>query len=178
MKITMIAAMDRNRVIGGAAGGLPWRLPRDAQHFRDYTRGKHLLLGRRTYEEMLGWFTDQTPLVLTHRRDYQPATGRAAHTVDEAVAEAFELGAGELVVCGGGATFAAALPYADELRLTRVDAEVDGGAHFPDHEADHAWETVAEERHEADAENAHAMTFLTLRRVSPSSLRPSRLHLL
>ncbi|MCB1078710.1 MAG: dihydrofolate reductase, partial [Verrucomicrobiae bacterium] len=85
MKISMIAALDRNRVIGTGNGGLPWRLPRDVSHFREYTQGKHLLIGRRTYEEMLGWFSDQVPIVLTHRRDYQPTIGLAAHTVDEAV---------------------------------------------------------------------------------------------
>lgn len=178
MKITMIAALDRDRAIGTAQGGLPWRLPRDVSHFRAYTQGKHLLLGRRTYEEMTGWFTDHTPLVLTRRRDYVPPVGRAAHTVDEAVAEAFELGAPELVVCGGASVYLAALPYADELRLTWIDAASGGTARFPDHEADHDWETLESVRHEADAANAHAMTFVTLRRLRPSSLRPSRLHLL
>lgn len=178
MKITMIAALDRNRVIGTGSGGLPWRLPRDVAQFRLYTRGKTLLIGRRTFEEMRGWFTDQTPIVLSHRRDFAPVGSLAAHTVDEAVGEAFERGAPELVVCGGAAVYTAALPYADELRLTLVETAGDGPLRFPDYRAGHSWETLSEERHEADAENPLAMTFLTLRRISPSSLRPSRLHLL
>ncbi|MFV1995779.1 MAG: dihydrofolate reductase, partial [Verrucomicrobiales bacterium] len=73
MKISMIAAMDRNRVIGADRGGIPWNLPRDRRRFRSHAAGKHLLLGRRTFEEMKGWFEDQqTPIVLTHREGYDP----------------------------------------------------------------------------------------------------------
>lgn len=178
MKITMIAALDRNRVIGTGHGGLPWRLPRDVAQFRAYTRGKFLLLGRITHGEMTGWFTDQTPIVLSHRRDFSADGALTAHSIEEAVTEAFERGAPELVVCGGAAVYTAALPYADELRLTWVETETAGTVNFPNFTADHAWETLSEERHEADRENAHAITFTVLRRVKPSSLRPGRLHLL
>ncbi|MCB1231898.1 MAG: dihydrofolate reductase [Verrucomicrobiae bacterium] len=184
MKVSMIAAMDRHRVIAKPEGGLPWKLPRDVKRFRDYCAGKHLLVGRRTFEEMDGWFTDHKPIVLTHSREHDTGLGQTAHTVEEAVTEAFEDGAPELVVVGGGAVFAAALPFADELVLTRVDLEVAGGddledyPRFPDYEAEVEWETIHEEHHEADVENPAAMNFLTLRRVRPSSLRPGRLHLL
>ncbi len=178
MKVSMIAAMDRNRVIGTGEGGLPWHLPRDVRRFRSYTAGKHLLIGRRTIEEMDGWFTDQTPIVMTHQADYRPGRGRVAHSVDQAVTEAFEDGAPELVVSGGASVYAAALPYADELVLTLVDTATGDGVTFPDYEADTEWETISEEHHPADEENPFPMTFVNLRRVSPSSLRPGRLHLL
>lgn len=178
MKISMIAAMARNRVIGTGDGGIPWRLPRDTLHFRDYTAGKHLLLGRRTFGEMTGWFRAHIPIVLTRDERFEPAIGQVAHSVDEAITEAFEDGAPELVVCGGASVYRAALPYADELCLTLIDAEVEGEAVFPDYEAEIEWEKLSEESHPADAENAHPMTFVRLRRIRPSSLRPSRLHLL
>ncbi|MFV1995778.1 MAG: dihydrofolate reductase, partial [Verrucomicrobiales bacterium] len=103
-----------------------------------------------------------------------------AHSIDEAVSEAFEEGANELVVCGGGSVYAAALPYADELILTLVDAHVaDGeGARFPDYAAEIEWETAEQEAHPPDSENQHALSFVTLRRLRPSLLRPARLHLL
>ncbi len=184
MKVSMIAAMDRRRVIGNAEGGLPWRLPADVRRFRAHTEGKHLLLGRRTYQEMAGWFSTHTPIVLTHDRDFAlSGEGRIAHNVEEAVTEAFEAGARELVVVGGAKTFAAALPYADELMLTRVETDVAGRDPeslpvFPDYVDGIEWETLEEEFLPADEENPLAMTFLTLRRLRPSSLRPGRLHLL
>ena len=179
MKVSMIAAMDRSRLIGNAEGGIPWRLPRDTQHFRDYTAGKHMLLGRKTISEMEGWFTDQTPIVLTHAPPPNFPWPRVAHSVEEAVTEAFEDGAEELVVSGGASVYAAALPYADELVLTRIDTEVNGeGRRFPDYEAEIEWEMLSESHFPRDEETPFAMDILHLRRVKPSSLRPGRLHLL
>ena len=106
------------------------------------------------------------------------ARDRTGGAFGEAITEAFEDGAPELVVCGGASVYRAALPYADELCLTLIDAEVEGEAVFPDYEAEIEWEKLSEESHPADAENAHPMTFVRLRRIRPSSLRPSRLHLL
>ena len=80
MKLSMISAMAHGRVIGTGHGGIPWHLPRDVKHFREYTQGKHLLLGRRTFEEMLGWFTDHPPIVLTHNTNYDPEVGSVAQT--------------------------------------------------------------------------------------------------
>lgn len=182
----MIAAMDRHRVIGYPEGGLPWRLPEDVRRFRAYTEGKHLLLGRRTFQEMTGWFSTHFPIVLTHERGFETSgPGRVAHTVEEAVTEAFEAGAKELVVIGGAKSFVAALPYADELVLTAVDTEVadakgrdlESLPRFPDYLDGIEWETLSEEHCPIDEENPMAMTFRTLRRLRPSSLRPGRLHL-
>jgi len=172
----MIAAMARDRVIGTGSGGIPWHLPRDVARFREFTAGKHLLLGRRTYEEMSGWFSDHTPIVLTRNEEFRADPGRVARSVDEAITEAAEDGADELSVIGGASVYAAALPYADDLYLTRIEADVEGRARFPDYADGIEWETITEESFEADAANEFAMRFVHLRRVRPSSLRPSRFH--
>lgn len=178
MHITMIAAMDRNRVIGSRDGGIPWKLPRDQNRFRAFTEGKHLLVGRRTYQEMVGWFGSRIPVVLSFQREFPaPEGGLMAHSVDEAISETAERGGEELVVCGGAQVYEAALPYADELFLTRVDTESDGTILFPVFDKEIIWEKVSEEAFEADAANPFPMVFQRLRRVSPSSLRPARIHL-
>lgn len=46
----VVAAMSRNRVIG-VEGGLPWSLPEDRRHFKDLTRNKVLIVGRKTLDE-------------------------------------------------------------------------------------------------------------------------------
>lgn len=163
MQVSLIAAMDKNRLMGSAAGQLPWHLPRDVAHFRAATAGKWLLLGRRTYEEMDGWFTDQTPLILTRDADYVPQ--RAFHRVFTDVREALEFarssGAGEVVVVGGGEIFAATMPMATRLILTRIDAryEVADGVYFPAFEETGEWRLVHAEDWPADAENAVPMRF-------------------
>ena len=155
----MIAAMTRDRVIG-TGQGIPWHLPRDSAHFRAYTAGKCLLLGRKTYEEMLGWFTTQTPIVLT-KSPNEPLEGEpsAVSSVEEAITLARLLGAEELVVSGGAQVYALAIEYADTLVLTRVQAVIPGQAVFPDFESSSAWHCDRRQAFDADAENAHAMEF-------------------
>lgn len=179
MHIIMIAAMDRNRVIGARGGGIPWTLPRDRERFRAFTEEKFLLVGRRTYEEMAGWFGSRTPVVLTTRRDFPaPEGGLVAHNVEAAISESAERGAEELVVCGGGQVYEATLPYADELLLTFIDTQSGGVVRFPDFNEKITWEMVSEDAFEADEANPYAMVFRRLRRVTPASLRPMRIHLI
>lgn len=176
MHVTLIAALARNRVIGTGEGGIPWDLPKDRERFREFTAGKALLLGRVTFEEMEGWFSDQTPIVMTSRENYEVADGVVVRRVEEAITIAAERGAEELCVCGGAHLYQIALPYVDEMFLTRVETDVAGELRFPDYEEAIRWETVAEESHPADPDHEYGFTFLHLRREHPSSLRPGRMH--
>jgi dihydrofolate reductase len=126
--------MDRNRLLGDA-NGIPWKLPADVAHFRDCTRNRWLLLGRRTFQEMRGWFdAGHTPLVLSSDCGWDPDVGRLVASVPQALALAGLAGQKELVCCGGAQTYAAALPYADQLVLTMIEKAYPAGkdaVHFP-----------------------------------------------
>ena len=128
--VTLIAAVSDDGFISKGAG-VPWELPEDKVHFRRYTAGKWLLLGRRTFEEMQGWFSDHTPLVMTRDERYEPAIGKRVSSVEEAVALAEERGQKELVVCGGGQIYAEAMPHAQRLVITRVADRLGAGVAFP-----------------------------------------------
>ena len=53
VELSIIVAVDQNNLIGSDQGGLPWKpVNRDKEHFRKYVKGKALLLGRKTFEEM------------------------------------------------------------------------------------------------------------------------------
>ncbi len=170
MKVTLIAAMDEDRLIGVAGGGLPWRgLERDKCHFRSYTAGKALLLGRRTFEEMLGWFDGgHRPIVVTRDPSYRPEGGHpVVASVDEGVGLARARGEGELVGCGGATLYRLALPAASELNLTVVHhrfGPAEGGAFFPD-PGPEGFREVGRERFEADDENPWPMSFVLMRRA-------------
>ncbi len=170
MKLSMISAMAQGRVIGTGHGGIPWHLPRDIKHFRNYTRGKYLLIGRHTFEEMQGWFSDHFPIILTRQTDYTTELGSVAHTMEGAMDQARASGAGELVVCGGAGLYHTALPYADELILTLIDTGIEGTALFPDYENAAEWETLSDEAFSADKDNNHAMRIVHLRRLHPTAL--------
>ena len=158
MKVSMVSAMTRDRVIG-TGDGIPWHLPRDSQHFRAYTAGKPILLERRTYEKMIGWFTTQMPIILTHQEGYAAEGAEVVHDMPSALAAAERLGAAELVVSGGAQIYEVGLPHATELILTIVDASVGGRARFPDFKAAGDWHCTRRESHAADKENAYALEF-------------------
>lgn len=51
LTLSLIVAMDRNRVIG-SNNTLPWRLPDDLRYFKSVTMGKPILMGRKTFESI------------------------------------------------------------------------------------------------------------------------------
>ena len=128
--VTLIAAVSEDGFISKGKG-VPWHLPEDRAHFRRYTAGKWLLLGRITFEEMHGWFRDHTPLVMTRDAGYEPVIGRRVSSVAEAIALAEQAGESELVVCGGGQIYAEAMPCAHRLMITHVAARLGSGVPFP-----------------------------------------------
>lgn len=126
---------------------MPWDLPEDRLHFRRYTTGRWLLLGRTTFEEMTGWFRDDhTPLVMSRNRDFRPLRGRRVASVEEAAGLAEEAGQKELVVCGGGQIYAAAMPLATRLVITRVASRLESGVPFPTFSPTE-WKLVKSEAH-------------------------------
>jgi len=143
MLVTHIAAFAEGRILGSASGGIPWDLPRDRAHFRARTAGRWLLVGRKTYGEMEGWFGDRTPIVLTRDTGFLPFLPghRVATSVSEALDIARANGVGELIVCGGAGVFAATLPFAHRLLLTRIDLrlELPDPVRFPDFSASGEW---------------------------------------
>jgi dihydrofolate reductase len=127
-----------------------------------------MLLGRRTFEEMAGWFTDQRPIVLSRQPDYRPPgefppQTCVASTIGAALSEARARGESDLLVAGGAQIYGLALPFADELLLTEVHVALAGVAHFPNFSPED-WEEISREHFAPDAENRHPMSFVTYRR--------------
>ena len=147
MTVTIVAAVARNRVIG-SAGGLPWHLPDDLQRFKRLTVGHVLVMGRETYESVGRPLSDRTTVVVTRNRAWDAGHDSVlvARGVREALAKAAELD-DEVFVVGGARIYEAALPLADRLELTFVDAEPEGDTFFPDVDWE-AWREAARERGE------------------------------
>ena len=158
MKLSIVAALSENRVIGRAAE-IPWRLPDEQQAVKQLTMGQSLIMGRKTWESIGRPLPGRTSIVLS--RDPHFAVDNesvlVARDLDAALALARERGDDEAFVFGGEAIYALAIPQADALYLTTVHADVEGDAHFPAFDPS-VWELVSQERHEADARNEHAFT--------------------
>ncbi|HEY6075798.1 MAG TPA: dihydrofolate reductase [Gaiella sp.] len=140
MTVTILAAVGRNGVIG-VDGGLPWHLPDELQLFKELTLGHVLVMGRRTYESVGRPLPGRTTVVVTRRPDWEAVGALRAGSVEEALTTASEID-DQVFVVGGAQVYAEALPAADRLALTFVDAEPEGDTMFPDVDWSH-WREVA-----------------------------------
>lgn len=136
MKIAIIAAMSKNRVIG-RNNKMPWHLPEDLKFFKKTTSGSPIIMGRNTYESLGRPLPHRVNIVLSADEDFHPAHGvivaaglSQAFSIAEKCAE--ESGADTAFVIGGGQVYEQALDKADELILTTIDKEVEGDAFFPE----------------------------------------------
>jgi len=131
-RLALIAAVARNRVIG-RGGELVWRESADQKHFRHVTMGCPVIMGRKTWDSLPARFRP-----LPGRRNIVVTRNAGCHGegADRAgsLAEALRLAqdAAKVFVIGGAELYALALPQADELVLTEIEAELDGDVFFPD----------------------------------------------
>lgn len=142
--IAMIAAMDRNGVIG-VDNQLPWYLPEDLKFFKRMTQAKPLVMGRKTYQSIGRPLPGRLNIVVTRDPDFQAEGVRVCHDLAAALTLADQQatidGVEEIMVMGGAEIYAQALPFASRLYLTEVDIEVEGDARFPAIDPN-AWEEV------------------------------------
>ncbi|CAM3828096.1 dihydrofolate reductase [Tsukamurella ocularis] len=123
--IGLIWAQARGGVIG-ADGGIPWHIPEDMKFFRETTAGATVLMGRRTWDSLPPRFRPlpgRTNIVVTRDRSWRADGAVVQH--------APTLPDGDVWVIGGGEIYAAALPHADLLAVTEVDADIDGDTRAP-----------------------------------------------
>jgi len=162
-RIRLVVAIDRQHAIG-RDNALAWHLPDDLKHFKALTLGKPVLMGRRTAQSLGRALPGRANLVMT-RSGQAPFEGmRAVADVEQALAVAAELEAGELCVIGGGEIYRQWLPLADVLEVTEVDTLIEGAdAWFPAWDPAQ-WQETSRSAHAADARHAFAFDFVTLQR--------------
>ncbi|MBL0590895.1 MULTISPECIES: type 3 dihydrofolate reductase [Aeromonas] len=159
MKISMIAAMAHDRVIG-KDNQMPWHLPADLAHFKRLTLGKPVLMGRKTFESIGRPLPGRRNLVISRNPGYQAEGIEVVGSVEAALALLAGSSVEELMVIGGGHLYAEMLPSADCLYLTRIDLAVEGDTRFPAFD-DGQWQRVDCESHPADEKNPHPYSFET-----------------
>ena len=160
MLVSIIAAMDRNRLIGNR-NQLPWHLPADLAHFKQVTMGKPIIMGRKTYESIGRALPGRTNIVLTRSSDFNAEGVLTANTLEQALD--YVSAEDEVMIIGGSAIYELTLPRADQLYLTYVENSFEGDAWFPDFDLDQ-WHVIASEEHSADEKNSSAYRFVTYAR--------------
>lgn len=157
--------MARNRVIG-RDGRLPWCLPKDTAFFKSTTMGKPVIMGRKTFESLRRPLSGRTNIVISRSAFAHPGV-KAVSDLDTALALAEKAcladGVNECCIAGGAEIYALALPRADRLYVTLVDADAEGDTLFPPVEF-MDFRVVATEDFPADDAHAYPFTIRVLDR--------------
>ncbi len=156
--ISIIVAMDRNRLIG-SNNGLPWRLPADLKHFKAITLGKPVIMGRKTYESIGRPLPERQNIVVSRTAGFSAPGCTAVTSADAALDAAGDVP--EIMVIGGAQLYTQLLPQVQRIYLTQIDAAFDGDAWFPDLDAA-LWHETAREDHAPDERNPYAYSFVVL----------------
>ncbi len=162
MTLSIVVAMAENRVIG-RDNALPWRLPDDLRRFKELTLGKPMIMGRKTYESIGRPLPGRTTIVVSR----QPGLAFEGCVVVDSMRAALAAagGASEVALVGGAQLYREALPMVHRIELTRVHANVDGDAFFPELDPREWHETIVAV-HAADDRHPYAFTFSYLERVA------------
>ncbi len=160
MTLSLIVAMDNNRVIG-KDNDLPWHLPADLKFFKATTLGKPIIMGRKTFESIGRPLPGRRNIVVTRNADWSADGVDVATNLDAAIA--LVAGEPEAMIIGGAQIYGQALDYVDRLHVTEVDTSVEGGdAHFPEI-APTLWSEISRETHPA-AEGRPGFAFVCYER--------------
>lgn len=163
--ISFVVARADNGVIG-RDNALPWHLPADLRHFKRLTVGKPVVMGRRTFESIGKPLPGRHNIVLTRDRDWRAEGVTVVANLAEAIAAAGldpKTRADEVMIIGGAAVYADALPIATRVYLTEVHDAPEGDTLLPAFDQARWYETARED-HPAE-EGRPAYSFVTLERV-------------
>ena len=160
MIISLIVAMDENRVIG-YKNKLPWNLPSELNYFRETTKGKPVIMGRKTHESIGRPMPERLNIIITRDKNYKTDNCIVVNSREDAVKAA--KGSNEIMVIGGAEIYKLFLPIADRLYVTKVHGAFKGDTYFPEFN-ENEWIKSREKFFEKDNENKYSYTIMVLER--------------
>lgn len=187
MKVSLIAAVAQNRVIG-INNTLPWQLPEDLAFFKQYTMGKPVIMGRKTYESIRRPLPGRLNIVISRDVQWQPPALKdgkspSLHPLKglhfpiegtllakaASLQEALDTLAlvDEAVIIGGSQLYTQALDsqLVDKLVLTEIQHPFEGDAYFPNWDRG-AFAETSRQSNPAHGERPWAYNFVTYERTN------------
>ncbi len=158
MKLSIVVAMDCNRLIG-RENRLPWHLSADLKHFKQVTMGKPIIMGRKTHESIGKPLVGRTNIVVSGNPGYRAPGCVVVRSLSAAIDAARD--AEEIMIIGGSRIYEQAVLLADRIYLTQVQTEFVGDTWFPPIDWDE-WEEKKRVTCEADEKNPYPHAFVLL----------------
>ena len=129
MKISLIVAMDQNRVIG-KDNDLPWRIPSDLKYVKKITYGHPIILGRKNFDSIGRALPGRRNIILTRDNALSIDNCEMAHCIQDV----FDMcqHEEEIFIFGGEQIYHMFMPYVEKMYITKIHHEFDGDTYFPD----------------------------------------------
>jgi dihydrofolate reductase len=166
LALVLVAAVADNGVIG-QGGGLPWRLKSDLRNFRAITKGKPVVMGRKTYLSIGKPLAGRTNIVVSRNRDFAAPGVVVAPSIEAALAaargDALRRVVDAVAVIGGAELYAHVIGYADRLVITHVHLRPEGDTMFPAIDPK-LWRAVERSEHNPGPDDAAGFTVLVYER--------------
>jgi dihydrofolate reductase len=165
--VRMVAAIGRRGELG-FENRLLFRLKDDMANFRAVTKGKPLVMGRKTWDSFPKKPLPGRPNIVATRNLAFEAPGAFIYSslppaLAAARAMAAAAGINEVCIIGGAEIYAAGLDVATDMTLTEVDAERGADVFFPAFDRKQ-WREVSARRIQAGADNEAAFVIRELTR--------------
>ena len=168
--ISLLVAYTKNKRVIGAQGKIPWKLSSERNRFKEICRGKYVIMGRKSYEE-IGHPLSYCSLVIVSRQWIASPAARNdgihfCSSLEDAVSYCKSQGQEEILIAGGGSIYEQALPYADKIYATEIEVDFEGDVFFP--KLGDGWTGTVDETHE---ENGIVYRYMTYRHTWIATLR-------
>jgi len=160
MIISLIAAMDKNRLIG-ADNTMPWHLPADFKYFKEVTMGKPIIMGRKTFESIGKPLPGRLNIVIS-RSGFSAQGVTSVDSIGAALKAVSNVE--EVMIIGGANIYQQMIDKADRMYLTHVNAVCEGDTWFPEFD-ESRWNTVEEKSGVADEKNNYSFKIIKYERM-------------
>ena len=175
-EIIAIAALTEGDRVIGQNGKIPWHIPADLQRFKQLTLGHAVIVGRKTWQFDLekrplpGRYVIVVSKTLTGDRNSETCKPdnyqlTFVNSLEKALAVAADCE--KIFIIGGATLYQQALPIADRLELTVVEASYAGDTFFP-----HYKHLIDTEFQLESTEHHKGYRYETYRRIPPIQKPP------
>ena len=154
--LSLLVAYTKNKRVIGAQGKIPWKLSSERNRFKEICRNKYVIMGRKSFEEIGKPLPYCTLVIISHERIFKNL--KTCPSLDAAIEFCKAQGQEEILVAGGATIYEQALPYADKIYATEIDADFDGDTFFP--ALGPEWTCTVDETHEEDGVNYMYLTYI------------------
>src|SRR5699024_6237570 len=155
MNISLIVAMDKNRVIG-KDNDIPWRILNDWEYVKNTTKGYPIILGRRNLESIGRALPDRRNIILTRNKNFNFDGCEIAHSIEDV----FELckNEEEIFIFEGEQIYDIFFPYVKKMYITKIHHEFEGDTFFPEVNFDE-WKEVSVKKGSRNDKNPYTYYF-------------------